>query len=138
MVCRLEELRELLCDLTLMNKDVKETVTQALGAENVITGYVEANAELKLLREELEDCVEKKGFLVFLTFFDLPNYGIKESKSTPGQTCSWGLFPCWNHSRLQHPFLKKFLLGRPRLYVESALWSHICVVVVEDPPPPAG
>ena len=30
-------------------------------------------------------------------------------------------------------------LGRARLYVESALWSHICfVIVVEDPPPLAG
>ncbi len=29
-------------------------------------------------------------------------------------------------------------LGRARLYVESALWSHVrvVVIVVEDPPPP--
>ena len=31
------------------------------------------------------------------------------------------------------------LLGRARLKVESALWSHVCVVVVgvEEPPPPS-
>ena len=30
-------------------------------------------------------------------------------------------------------------LGRARLHVESALWSHVCVIiVVEDPPPLAG
>ena len=29
-------------------------------------------------------------------------------------------------------------LGRVRLRVELALWSHVCVIVVEDPPPLAG
>ncbi len=34
-----------------------------------------------------------------------------------------------------HFFLQ--FLGRVRLYVESALWRHVCIVVVmEDPPPP--
>ena len=38
------------------------------------------------------------------------------------------------------PFLRQLstsVLGRARLTVESALWSHVCVDGLEDPPPPA-
>ncbi len=38
-------------------------------------------------------------------------------------------------NQLPSTFLQSRFLGQARLRVESALWSHICVVVVVDPPP---
>ncbi len=54
--------------------------------------------------------------------------------SQKGQSCK---DTCMKESeyRPSGPTLSHFL-GRARLYVESALWSHVCVVIVmEDIPP---